>query len=70
MRLKNFDANEPRKAVTREFEITINANNSDAIYINGEDEIKLDRYATYELVNESTGNHVLEPVEFTIVNKT
>ena len=70
MRLKNFDANEPRKAVTREFEITINESNSDALYIKGEDEVKLDRYATYELVNEDTGNPVLTSVEFTLVNKT
>ena len=69
MRLKNYDADDPRKAVTKEFEITVSASN-DALYLKGPDEVKLDRYATYELVNEDTGNPVLDTVEFSIINKT
>ena len=69
MRLKNYDADDPRKAVTKEFEITVSANN-DALYLKGPDQVRLDRYATYELVNEDTGNPVLESVEFNVENKT
>jgi hypothetical protein len=71
MRLKNYDKDDPRKAVTKEFEITINANASEeALFIHGEDSIKLDRYATYTLMNEDTNEPVIEAVTFTVVNKT
>ena len=71
MRLKNIDADDPRKAVTKEFEITINADqNEDALFLKGADSIRLDRYATYELINENTGNPVLGEVSFSIANKT
>ena len=70
MRLKNYDADDPRKAVTKEFEITINQPNEEALYIKGEDEIKLDRYATYTLVNEETNAPVADTVIFEVQNKT
>jgi len=55
MRLKNYNADDPRKAVTKEFEITINANaNEEALYIKGDDTIRLDRYSVYTLINENT----------------
>lgn len=67
MQLKNYDVDDPRKAVTKEYEITINENASEeALYIKGEDSIRLDRYATYMLVNEDTDNSVLEAVTFTL----
>ena len=54
MRLRNYDAEDPRKAVTKEFEITINEPNTDALYISGADSIRLDRYQTYCLMNKDT----------------
>ena len=67
MRLKNYDASDPRKAVTKEFEITINANTSEEqIYIKGADSIRLDRYETYELIDEATGYSVQNAVSFSI----
>ena len=67
MRLKNYDAADPRKAVTKQYEITINVDASDdEIYIKGADTIKLDRYSTYELVNEKTGNLVQSAVSFSV----
>ena len=68
MRLKNYDADDPRKAVTKEFEITINEANEEALYLKGIDEIKLDRYSTYMLVNEDTDTPVVNTVEFSIEN--
>ena len=68
MRLKNYDADDPRKAVTKEFEITINEANEEALYLKGIDEIKLDRYSTYMLVNEDTDTPVVNAVEFSIEN--
>ena len=48
MRLKD------RPAVTERFEVLVNAPNIEfSAYINGADEIKLDRYQTYELVGTS-----------------
>jgi hypothetical protein len=70
MRLKNYDANDPRKAVTKEFEITINGVNEEALYLKGADEVRLDRYATYELVNEDSDSPVLNTVTFSVENKT
>lgn len=71
MCLKNLDKDDPRKAVTKEFEITINASASeDALFIKGEDSIKLDRYVTYTLFNEDTDAEVENAVVFTVVNKT
>ena len=70
MRLKNYDAENPRTAVTKEFEITVNSAEEEALYLKGPDEVRLDRYATYELVNEDTNNPVIGAVEFTVENKT
>ena len=70
MRLKNYNADDPRKAVTKEFEITINAANEEALYIKGASEVRLDRYSTYELVNEDTDSPVSGTVNFSIENKT
>ena len=71
MRLKNYDAEDPRKAVTKEYEITINASASEeALFIAGDDSIKLDRYLTYTLMNENTNQPVANDVVFTVVNKT
>ena len=70
MRLKNYDANDPRKAVTKEFEITVNGVNEEALYLKGADEVRLDRYTTYELVNEDSDTPVLDTVTFTVQNKT
>ena len=70
MRLKNYDANDPRKAVTKEFEITVNGVNEEALYLKGADEVRLDRYTTYELVNEDSDTPVLGTITFTVQNKT
>ena len=70
MRLKNYDAEDPRKAVTKEFELTINQPEETALYIDGADEIRLDRYATYTLINEDTQEPIVETVKFTVENKT
>ena len=51
MRLKNYDAENPRLAVTKEFEITV-VENEEALYVKGPDSIRLDRYGTYKLANE------------------
>ena len=49
MRLKN------RPAITKTIEIIINELNKDTIfYLDGADEIRLDRYATYHLINDET----------------
>ena len=53
MRLKNYDATNPRMAVTKEFEITINeSTQTQPIYICGPDKVRLDRYANYYLLEE------------------
>ena len=64
MALKN------RPAVTKQVEITINQPNEDVLYIDGADEVRLDRYCTYSLVSEETKENVVGEVEFSIVNKT
>ena len=64
MRLKN------RPAVTKQVEIIVGAANEDIVYIKGADEVRLDRYATYELTSETAGNPVVGKVEFSIANKT
>ena len=69
MRLKNYDANEPQKAVTKEFEITINASASEeSLFIDGPDSIRLDRYSVYTLKNEDTGEMVENAVSFSAIN--
>lgn len=68
MRLKNYDAKDPRKAVTKEFEITINEKNSqDTLFIKGDDEIRLDRYATYILVSEETNQSIVDGITFSVI---
>lgn len=66
MHLKNYDKDDPRKAVTKEFEITIEANDETAIYINGDDSIRLDRYVTYQLMDDITKNLVTDSVIFSV----
>jgi len=57
MRLKNFDVSDPRKAVTKNFEVTINESADDApLYIHGPDKVRLDRYANYYLIAEGEAN--------------
>ena len=71
MQLKNHDTDDPRRAVVKEYEITINAGaNEEALFIMGEDSIRLDRYATYTLINEDTNEPVVGEVEFSVENKT
>ena len=71
MRLKNYDADDPRRAVTKEFEITINGNiNEEALFIQGQDNIRLDRYETYTLMNEDTNEMIFGDVVFSVENKT
>ena len=67
MRLKNYDADDPRKAVTKEFEITVQANAETALYIKGADTIRLDRYENYILADEDNKNiPVLSGITFTL----
>ena len=55
-----------RAAVTKEYEVLINTPNIEfSAYIDGPDEIKLDRYCTYTLNGTST---ILGTVEFTLVD--
>lgn len=68
MRLKN------RPAVTQQVEIIINSSEQGTIlYIQGPDEVRLDRYAVYTLTDESTENPLQlqseEEVEFLVENK-
>lgn len=77
MRLKNYDINNPRRAVVKEFEITVNEE-GEALYIKGPDTIRLDRYSTYVLANEDIISTDVEPeaniiksdVSFTLTNLT
>ena len=77
MRLKNYEINNPRRAVVKEFEITVNEE-GEALYIKGPDTIKLDRYSTYVLANEDIVSTDVEPeadiikndVSFTLTNLT
>ena len=66
MRLKNIDKDDPRAAVTKEFEITINEPNEDALFICGDDSIRLDRYATYYLMNEDTKDMISSNITYTL----
>ena len=60
MRLKNHGAENARKAVTKEFEIVVNASAADEpAYIYGPDKIRLDRYANYYLALEGQEDEVL-----------
>ena len=71
MYLKNFNKDDPRKAVEKQFEVTINEQNSDdSLYIMGDDSIRLDRYATYMLVSEDTGEIITSDIEFSIEQPT
>ena len=63
MALKN------RPAVTKQVEIIINEANEEVLYLKGIDQVRLDRYATYELVNNED-IPVIGQVEFNIENKT
>lgn len=67
MRLKNLDADDPRRAVVKEFSITINENADEApLYIYGPDKVRLDRYANYTLVAEGHENEPLVDVLMSI----
>ena len=59
-----------RPAVTKTVEITINAANEEVLYLKGADSVRLDRYTTYELVNEEDDTPVIGEVSFSIENKT
>ena len=53
MRLRDFNKERPRQAVTKEFEIVINESEQTAqLYICGPDKVRLDRYANYYLAEE------------------
>lgn len=58
-----------RPAVTKQVEIIINEANEEVLYLKGIDQVRLDRYATYELVNNED-IPVIGQVEFSIENKT
>ena len=58
-----------RPAVTKQVEIIINEANEEVLYLKGADQVRLDRYATYELVNNEDVP-VIGQVEFSIENKT
>ena len=69
MRLKNYDKDNVNKAITKEFEITLNESaNEDALFIAGDDSIRLDRYVVYTLKNEDTNAVVENAVTFSVVN--
>ena len=60
-----------RPAVFKETEIIISEANEPIIYIKGADQIRLDRYETYSLVNELTDAPIVlsgETVEFSVQN--
>ena len=64
MRLKN------RPAITKTVEIMISPANEEILYLKGVDEVRLDRYATYELVSEIDDTPVNEAVTFSVTNIT
>ena len=64
MRLKNLNVDDPKKAVTKEFEINIYNTNDDALYIDGPDFIRLDRYESYTLRNDKTNDIIFSDVNF------
>ena len=66
MRLKNYNVDDPRKAVTKEFEITINEPNVDKLYIKGSDSIRLDRYQNYCLVDEITDEAISSEITYNL----
>ena len=67
MRLKNYNADDPRKAVTKEFEITIKEPSNTALFIKGADTIRLDRYEKYTLADEKNENReVFDGITFTL----
>ena len=74
MRLKNYNAEDPKMAVTKEFEITITEASGGTIYLQGADEVRLDRYETYSLMDENTNNPITlaadDTIEFIVENKT
>lgn len=68
MRLKNHNSDQSRKAVTKEFEVVVNASAADApAYIYGPDKVRLDRYANYYLALEGQEENPLD-YEITISN--
>ena len=69
MRLKN------RPAVTKTVEIIINSRDKDVVYyLDGADEIRLDRYATYHLIDNETKQDLVllngEVLIFSVTNIT
>lgn len=68
MRLKNYNKDEPRKAVTKEFEIVIDVVDEEyPYYISGPDKLRLDRYDTYMLVDED-GTPIISDASTKIVS--
>jgi len=70
MRLKNYSQDDPRKAVTKEFEITVIEGESNELYLAGPDTLKLDRYGVYTLVNETDETTITNDIKFTLSNIT
>ena len=71
MYLKNLDKDDIRKAVEKTFEITVNAKEStSSLFIFGDDAIRLDRYATYMLMDEDTQDIVTSGITFSVVQPT
>ena len=70
MRLKNYNQDDPRKAVTKEFEITVIEGENKELYLAGPDTLKLDRYGVYTLVNEIDETTITNDIEFTLSNVT
>ena len=67
MYLKNLDKDDIRKAVEKEFEVTINERESnDSLFIFGDDTIRLDRYATYMLMSEDTQEIITSDINFSV----
>ena len=63
MRLKNYNADDPRRAIVKEFSITINESTDDAqLYIYGPDKVRLDRYANYVLAAEGAEDNPISNV--------
>lgn len=70
MRLKNYDQDDPRKAVTKEFEVTVIEGAIQQLYLKGPDSLRLDRYGAYTLVNENDDSPIKEDIVFSLTNIT
>lgn len=67
MQLKNYNVTDPRRAIVKEFSITINESVEDEpLYIYGPDKVRLDRYANYVLAAEGNEDSPLTTVSMSI----